>query len=335
MNVLIFASSYERIKDDLKRIAPTVQPVVMAPDGRLSINGEEVSADQIELEVAWPNIEVHNGGAVREFMTTILKSQSMKWVQTSAAGVEHPVFAAMVKNGATLTNSDAGSVAIAEYVMASVLDHYHPFERRRKSQAEKVWDRVWYREIFGTNWVIIGFGKIGSEIAKRAHVFGANVTGIRRSDASSPYATIVKPDDMLAHLPTADVVVVAAALTPETHHIINRETLNAMSPDSVLINIGRGGHVDEAALLESLDRGIPGTAILDVFEEEPLPAESPIWTHPRIRLTAHSAAMTEGLILRNDQIFLENLKRYLDGDALLHPVNPALLATDTENIGPI
>ena len=332
MNLLIYAPSYERIKDDLHSIVPDLAPIIMMSDGRLVQDGAEISVDQIAPDVAWPNTEVYLEGPVRDFMIALLKSPNLKWVQTSSAGVEHPVFAAIVKNGAKLTNSDAGSIGIAEFVMSSVLNVFHPFERRRESQATKVWDRVGFREISGTNWVIIGFGNIGAEIGKRANAFGANVIGVRRSKVTSDFATVVKPNDMMDYLPSADVVVVAAALTPDTHHVINANTLSMMSKNSVLVNIGRGGHVDEAALIDSLNKGIPGTAILDVFDEEPLPSDSPLWTHPRVRLTAHTAASSDGVRHRNDHVFLENLKRYVKGEPLLHAVDKSMLATDTENI---
>ncbi len=332
MKILIYAPSYERMKEDLHSIVPALDPILMMPDGRLMQGGADIAVDRISPEVAWPNSEVYMEGPVRDFMIAVLKSSSLKWVQTSSAGVEHPVFAAIVENGAKLTNSDAGSIGIAEFVISSVLSVFHPFEQRRKSQAIKVWDRVGFREISGTNWVIIGFGNIGSEIGKRAHAFGANVIGIRRSAVSSDFATIVKPEHMVDHLPSADVVVVAAALTPETHHVINAKTLSMMNNTSVLVNIGRGGHVDEAALIDSLNKGVPGTAILDVFDEEPLPPESPFWNHPRVRLTAHTAATSDGVRHRNDHVFLENLKRYVTGEPLLHAVDPGMLATDTENI---
>ena len=333
MKILLYAPSYERIKERLHAIAPTVQPILMARDGTLHEGGTQAAVDDIRPEIAWPNSEVYLGGPARDFMIAILKSATLKWVQTSSAGVEHPVFAAIVNNGALLTNSDAGGVAIAEYVISSVLDVFQPFAARREAQARKDWSRFKFKEINGTKWLIVGFGNIGQEVGKRAHAFGAHVTGIRRSDVTCDFAEVAKPADMLALLPSTDVVVVAAALTKETHHVINKDFLAAMTPDSVLVNIGRGGHVDEPALLESLDKGVPGTAILDVFEEEPLPPESRFWSHPRVRLTPHNAASSDGVIRRNDALFLDNLKRYVAREPLRFAVDQSMLATETDNLG--
>ncbi len=333
MKTLLYTPSYERIRQELHEIAPNVQPILMAPSGKLFDGGTEIPVEDISPEIAWPNSEVYMEGPVREFMVAILKSPSLKWVQTSSAGVEHPVFAAIVSNGALLTNSDAGGVAIAEFVISSVLDVYQPFAARREAQSKRDWNRLSFREISGTKWVIIGFGNIGQEVGKRAHAFGAEIIGVRRSAQNCDFATVIKPAEVANHLPDTDVVVVAAALTKETHHVINGDFLRHMKPDSVLVNIGRGGHVDEAALLESLDKGIPGTAVLDVFDEEPLPPESRFWSHPRVRLTPHTAASSDGVVRRNDALFLANLRRYVSQEPLRHQVDESMLSAETDNLG--
>jgi phosphoglycerate dehydrogenase-like enzyme len=161
--------------------------------------------------------------------------------------------------------------------------------------------------------LIIGLGNIGQEVAGRASGFGCHVIGVRRkSTGQEPASEVITPDRMRAALPGADVVVLAAALNTETEHLVDGAFLEAMKPGSVLVNIGRGSLVDEEALLKSLDRGIPAYAVLDVFETEPLPPESPFWSHPRVRVTAHSSANSPQKRLRGDAVFLENLKRYIE-----------------------
>jgi phosphoglycerate dehydrogenase-like enzyme len=114
-------------------------------------------------------------------------------------------------------------------------------------------------------------------------------------------------------LPSCDVVVLAAPSNPESRHVIDASRLQRMKPGSILVNIARGALIDEPALLASLERGVPACAILDVFETEPLPSESPLWSHPRVRVSAHDAANSDGFVTRNDELFLRNLARFAAG----------------------
>ncbi len=298
----------------------------MREDGKLLFEGRVVDAENAATEglspqAAWANTDVYIGGPVVEFMVFCLKCESLRWVQSSAAGFDHPVFGMLVDKGVTLTNSDAAGIAIAEYVMAGVLDHYQPNQQRRQAQAEKQWKRIPFREVCGTTWLVIGIGNIGGQIARRAMAFGAYVIGVRRCPTGNePAQETIRPTELLSTVPRADVVVLAAPSNQQSQHIVNAEFLAAMSPRSTLVNIARGTLVDEQALLQSLERGIPEHVLLDVFENEPLPPESPLWSHPRVRITAHNAPNSEGFRQRNDQLFLDNLARFVAGTPLRNAV---------------
>jgi phosphoglycerate dehydrogenase-like enzyme len=328
LQVLIYEKSFPRIEERLRAELPAVRPVLMREDGSLifegrSVQAENLAAESLAAKVAWANTDVYIGGPVVAFMVFCLKSQSLRWVQSSAAGFDHPVFGMLVDKGVVLTNSNAAAVAIAEYVMAGVLDHFQPNRERRGAQADKQWKRLRFKEIHGTTWLVIGIGNIGGEIARRAAAFGAHMIGVRRHPSGEePAHEIIEPDGLPAAVPRADVVVLAAPSNEQSQHIVDSAFLAAMSPTSTLINVGRGNLVDEQALLESLQRGVPEHAILDVFETEPLPTESPLWSHPRVVVTAHNAPNSEGFRRRNDSLFLDNLKRYLSGQPLKNVVDP-------------
>ena len=165
-----------------------------------------------------------------------------------------------------------------------------------------------------------GFGNIGHEIAKRIKPFGVHLTVVRRSPAAEGDLVdqVITLKDIHTELPQADVVVLACALNDETRNMCDDGFFRAMKPGAVLINIGRGGLVDEDALRAGLDRDQPGHAVLDVFQTEPLPADAWLWDHPKVRVTAHTSNSGDGNLDRGDDLFLENLRRYLAKEPLLN-----------------
>ena len=170
-------------------------------------------------------------------------------------------------------------------------------------------------------------GHIGRAVAQRARSFDAHVTGVRgRPAGDEPADVTIEPAALASALPDSDVVVLTTPLTDETRGMADAAFFGAMKGGSVLVNVARGGLVDEAALLAALDRGRPAHAVLDVFEEEPLPAWSRFWSHPRVTMSAHCAAASPGTARRNDALFLDNLDRFLSGKPLRMQIDPAFLA---------
>ena len=295
----------------------------MTQDRRFLAGAREVDIKDVSPEIAWLSFDLFQNRAIGEYIGAVLDSPALKWVQSGAAGFDNPVFAELVKKGARLTTSNAQSVSMAEYVLASVLDHFQRGPQRRRAQIEHRWDRIAFREVTASRWLIVGFGAIGREIAKRARAFGAHITGVRRSAGTDEHADeMISPDAILSYLPTADVVVLSLPLSKQTEGMVDAKFLAVMKADGVLVNVGRGGLVDEDALLKALDAGRPEFAILDVFRTEPLPADSPFWSHARVALSAHASANGSGLVARGDDLFLENLGRFVKNKALINEANP-------------
>jgi phosphoglycerate dehydrogenase-like enzyme len=179
---------------------------------------------------------------------------------------------------------------------------------------------------------MVGLGAIGTEIARRLHPFGAHLTVFRRNSIRTALAADVRPtSDLVHHLPYADVVVLACALNDETRGIAGSDFFKAIKKGSLLINIARGGLVNEAALKEGLERDQPALAVLDVFRTEPLPYDSWLWDHPKVTLTAHCSNAGNSVLERGDVLFLDNLRRYHSGESLLHEVHISELGHDTAN----
>ena len=324
--VLFYEPAYRRIEHRIAKL-PNIEPLLMDVSGRISADGRGVTAEEARIEVGWATSDLF-GGPIREYMIALLKSPSLRWLQSGAAGVDNPVFAQIVTKGARLATNHSQAIGIAEYVLATVLDHFQRGPERRKAQAAHEWARLPYREVKDSRWLIIGFGAIGQEVAKRARAFGAHITGVRRQTGAHPGAdSMITPSQMPGALRDAAVVVLSVPLTRHTERLVDGRFLSALSPKSVLVNVGRGGLVDEEALLASLDKGVPEHAILDVFRTEPLPPESPFWSHPRVTLTGHASAIGSGLLGRTDSLFVENLGRFVRGEPLLNEIDPAELGS--------
>jgi phosphoglycerate dehydrogenase-like enzyme len=323
MRLLIHERSYARNRAAIDPHGAALQLALIDDAGEIRVDGKALSVDEAQPELAWVNQDVFFTGASRNTMTAVLKSDQLKWVQSGAAGFDNPVFGSIVRKGARLSTSHGQAVGMADYVLWGVLDVLQGGPARRAAQAAHDWKRGPYREIADTRWVILGFGAIGRGVAVRAKAFGAHVIGVRRNPAPDTAADrIASPSEWLDLMADADVVALCAPATPSTHHIAGAEAFARMKPGSILVNVGRGALVDEPALLAALDRGAPGHAVLDVFETEPQPADSPFWDHPKVTLTPHSSGMSSGNAPRNDAIFVENLRRYLAGEPLEHEATP-------------
>lgn len=324
--VLLHHNAYTRIKDQLHAVSDAIEPVTFRDDGTFWLGDNELEARDLAPEAAWMSNDFFRGDAGRLFAIAVLKSDTLKWFQTASAGLDNDFFKNVLDKGIRISNSDAQARAIAEYVLAQVMAHYQPTEERREAQRAHQWKRFGFREIYQTRWTIIGFGKIGSEIGKRARGFDAHVTGIRRKPGTHDYADAMATlDDLPGLLPQSDVVVLACPLNEATQHLANTDFFGRMKDGATLVNIGRGGLIDEAALLAGLETGKPDFAILDVFDTEPLPNTSPFWSHTRVAVTGHTSAFGSGTGQRGDELFLENIAHYLKGEPLRNEVDPASL----------
>lgn len=247
-------------------------------------------------------------------------------MQTAASGLDAPFFADILRRGIILCNSDAQSLSIAEYVVASLLNVLHNFPARKSSQLAKTWQRHPFREVAGLNIVVVGYGNIGSRIVHRLRGFEADITVVRREteplNDTVRMATLAELPDLL---PRTDVIILACALNDQTRHLLDATKLQSCKDETIIINVARGALIDESALLTALDRNV-GHAVLDVFETEPLPQEHPFWSHPNVSVTAHSSNAGSGRERRGDDLFLENLQAYLQNKPLRNLVDVQTLA---------
>ena len=255
---------------------------------------------------------------------SIVSVGTVQWVQGFLAGVDAPPFKLVQSAGIRLSNSDGPNIGVAEYVMSALLSHSHGIAGRIERHRAKQWRQEPWPEIGGQRWLIIGFGSIGHEVAKRARPFGVEIVGIRRTPVEDELADrMATMADLPAELAAADAVILACPLNDETRGMVDAQFLAAMQSTAVLVNVSRGAVVNDADLLDALDQDILSWAILDVFDPEPLPEDHPFWSHPAITMTSHVAGAGAGLAPRNDTLFVEQLDDYLSGRTLRLEVSPS------------
>jgi phosphoglycerate dehydrogenase-like enzyme len=258
---------------------------------------------------------------------------SLRWIHSPAAGVAGMMYPELVTSDVVVTNSRGLSAnTIAEHVIAVTLALFRRLPLAVTRQRDRVWaqDEIGTppanRSLSGSHVVLIGLGAIGAATASRLHALGATVTGVRRRiDAPGVpgVASVRSSSDLPAILRDADVVVIAAPQTRQTRGLIGQRELAAMKSDAILVNVSRGGLVDEDALALALRCGRIGGAALDVFRNEPLGADSSFWDIPNVLITPHTSGFRSDHWDAATDLFAENLRRFERGDALLNVVDKA------------
>jgi phosphoglycerate dehydrogenase-like enzyme len=258
-------------------------------------------------------------------------AKKLKWIHSPAAAIHQLMYPELINSNVVVTNSTGvhGPV-VAEHAIAVLLALAKRLPQAMRYQAKKVWaqETLWQerprpREVAGATAAVIGMGGIGREFAGRARALGMRVLAVRENPAKGRGLAdaVFGPEQIDEVLDHADYVLLCTPVTPATTHIINQERLKKMKPDAYLINVARGTLIDEAALIAALkERRIAGAA-LDVFEQEPLPADSEFWSLDNVLITPHTAAVTERLWDRHYEVIVENLRRFLDGRPLLNLVD--------------
>jgi len=319
---LYYKPSYERLRERIHAVAPQLEVALYDEEGNIHHQGKVVAPDALRPEYFWIHADLFKSPRLADYFHLMQRVPSATWLHTINTGLDQLPYLPLLDKGMLLTNNHAQAVSIAEFVLAQVLAHYQDLADFRLKQQQQVWKQRAFREISGTRWLLVGFGHIGQAIAQRVKAFGASVTAVRRgSDAAGLADRVVTQAQLAQVLPEADVVVLACSSNASTRHLVDAGFLAAMKPGSVLVNIARGDLVVEADLHQALDHGTPELAILDVFEEEPLPANAWPWTHPRVRLTPHTSNAGSGMRARSEAVFIENLRRISNGESLLNQVS--------------
>jgi D-2-hydroxyacid dehydrogenase (NADP+) len=258
---------------------------------------------------------------VREFVLALRDARQLRWLHSFSAGVDNPWFQSLRARGVRLTTSSgANAVPIAQTVMLYLLALSRDLARWSDAQRRHAWETHAMVDLQDLMLGVVGLGPIGLEVARLGAALRMRVVGVRRTPrGDEPCETwpMARLDELLAQ---ADALVLALPLSDETKQLLDASRLARMKRGAWLVNVGRGGLVDEAALVRALQSDQVGGAGLDVFEVEPLPPESPLWSLPNVIVTPHNSGDSPGNLHRATAIFVDNLARYGRGDALRNEV---------------
>ncbi len=252
---------------------------------------------------------------------------NLKWIHIIGAGVEHLCPMDWVPEGLVVTNNKGAQARKAgDFALMAVLMLHSRIPAIVTNQRRKLWHSLYATPVEGTTVLIVGVGSLGGGAANRLHGAGLRVLGISRHGTPHPSVeTMGTPGDLDSLLPEADHVLVSVPATPETVGLIDRNRLQALKPGAGLINIGRAATVDYDAVVELLVSGHLSGAILDVFDPEPLQADSPLWTTPNLMVMPHiSADDGETYVETTLSIFFDNMRRFMAGEGLRNIVRPEL-----------
>ena len=286
------------------------------------------AADRPELFAkALPNAEIIVGEPDAQQLAA---AEKLRWLQLTWAGADRYSRMEAFPEQVVLTNaSGAFGIVISEYVIGALLSLYRCFPQMMKNQQKHCWHEIEAdTTIFGKTALILGTGNLGSSIARRLKAFDAYTIGVKRRPATEAipcFDELHRTDELDALLPLADIVVCCVPGTKETERLLSLERLQRMKKDAVLINVGRGGLIANQDLVTVLASGQLRGAALDVFESEPLPADSPLWDMENVIITPHIAGPSFGSNRDTQDIIwnivIENLGRYLNAEALRNVVD--------------
>lgn len=305
MNLLVTIPMDPQQRQTLSAIVPEAEVVYTA--------AEAVTPDQVsQAEIILGNLPI----------PLLQYAKRLKWLQLNYAGSDNYAAPGVLPEGVILTNaSGCYGLAISECMLAGILQLIKRLDQYQRNQAQHIWrNEGAVSSIEGSTTLVVGFGDIGSSFAQRMHALGSTVIGIRRNVTDKPdyISALYQMDALDRLLPLADFVSLSLPNSPQTQKIMGAKQFAEMKDSAILINVGRGSAVDTDALVAALNGGEIGGAVIDVVDQEPLPAEHPLWDAPHLVLTPHVTGnynLPETL-RRIVNLSLRNLAAYLNGQPM-------------------
>lgn len=271
--------------------------------------------EEADIFLSTADVLVTYGGDLSREL--ILQAKQLKWIMLCSAGMDDMPLKEMEEAGILLTNvRGIHKVPMAEYVIAMLLQVYRQAKTLLKNEKAHKWEKsLRMDEISGKTMLIAGTGAIGQEVARLAKAFQMKTIGISRSGRKVDYFDENHPNTFLNKLlPEADFIISVMPSTKETYHFFTGDHFKQMPNHAVFLNMGRGDAVSTDVLLDAVRKREIAHAVLDVFEQEPLPADSPLWDEPNITLTPHLSGVSPAYMTRAIEIFDHNLAAYIQNE---------------------
>lgn len=303
MKIVFSATISERHQQRLKEQYPN----------HLFVFGNNI--DEVDEDLSTAHVIVTYGGDLTE--QHIHKATSLEWIMVISAGIDKLPFEAIAKRNIIVTNSrGVHAVPMSEYAISMLLHVSRQEAALLRNAEEKNWDRsVKMKEISGSTLVVLGAGTIGQEVARLAKAFQMTTYGVARTAKKADYFDdVVAIEQMKTVLAKADFVVAVLPSTPQTKGLLTKEHFAAMKEGAVFLNMGRGDLVKSEVVIGALEKGEIAHAVLDVFEEEPLPKDHPLWTVEGLTITPHLSGISPHYHRRALNIFTNNLERMNRGE---------------------
>ncbi len=314
--IAVFSAPNDPIKEQHREVLRAAAPDATFIFGECYEDMYKVTND-VDAIIMWPNVD-------EKLIQFCKNAPSLKWIHCFISGVD-AIVGSELNDLPIIITSTKGIHApnISDHALAFIFSHLRAFHDAQKAQLEGRWAceelKAKCQESCDQTIGVVGVGAIGLEIAHRCKLLGMRVVGAKRTPIESEWLDACYTMDQLDQLlGQSDIVILILPLTPETRHLMNREAFQKMKPNGYLVNLARGAIVDDDALIAALDAGEIAGAGLDIFEHEPLAPESPLWKHPKVFISHHTAPGGPHYMERAVQVIAENLRRYQADEPLLY-----------------
>jgi phosphoglycerate dehydrogenase-like enzyme len=320
LRILLSQEGIAKLQADIGRVLAGRPHLLLTPD-----HPEAAQADAafVSRDITGLSTKHSVLPGTQRFYDALLAAPGLRWLHVHSAGADRPVFLELAARGVQVTTSSgANAPVVAQTAVLGLLALARHWPLLLAAQREHRWAHLFGsglpRDLHGQTAVIVGWGPVGQEIGRLLLAIGLTVVVVRRSAAPAPGVTTVADTQLHEVLPAADWLLLACPLTARTRGLVGAKELALLPPHAGLVNVSRGDVVDEQALIAALQAKQIGGAYLDVYAQEPLPADSPLWDLPNVIATPHSAGFSDANEGRVARMFLDNLGRWVRGEGLVN-----------------